>query len=435
MKNNYYVPRLLKLMTISYLLLTLSNPKSSAQSLTNFSNLSLLPVNGNATENNQQQIDYIAAFLLLLTIGSSLNLIVIQFIKIKQYFATKKTQNQAKYKSKPKIDIPLKSSILEKYELKLFTADQELKRMKLNLKSNQPPFLESSIQQETNQPSTQIPKASEESRSHQQESLQGRLTHKLIYFAPIFFLLTFFCYSCNQPADNLHLKFGNPTQAGTKDLNNYLIKKSQYVLSYNCANGIPNWVSWQLNQSWLGDIDRQNDFRPDPDLPPGCKAIKPNDYRGSGYDRGHMTPSGDRTKNQQDNSATFLMINMIPQSPANNREVWRELEEYSRKLVNQGKELYIIAGGEGKEKVIASGKVNVPKYTWKVILILKKTGNLKTSQTIAVRIPNSQKVARTDWTDYLVSVDEIEEKTGYNFFSRLPKNIQNQIEQQVYQVP
>ena len=228
---------------------------------------------------------------------------------------------------------------------------------------------------------------------------------------------------------NIHLKYGNPSNANLKDFNNYLLEKSQYALSYNCKTGIPNWVSWQLDSGWLGSVDRSDDFRPDSDLPNGCYAVRPNDYRGSGYDRGHLAPSGDRTRRKSDNSATFLMSNMMPQSPANNREVWRELEEYSRELVSQGKELYIVAGGYGKDKAIADGQVTVPKYTWKVILVLDN-GNVE--ETIAVRMPNDQSVARTDWKDYIVSVDEVEKKTGYDFFSLLDKGIQRKIEKKVY---
>ncbi|GAB4525974.1 MAG: hypothetical protein Tsb0014_05810 [Pleurocapsa sp.] len=230
---------------------------------------------------------------------------------------------------------------------------------------------------------------------------------------------------------NIHLKYGNPSKANFKNQKNYLIAKSQYALSYNCKTGTANWVSWQLNRSWLGSVDRSNDFRPDLDLPDGCYAVRPNDYRGSGYDRGHLIPSGDRTRTRTNNSATFLMTNIIPQSPANNREVWRELEEYSRNLIYQGKELYIVAGGEGKQEKIADGKIAVPKYTWKVILVLDKFSNVE--ETIAVWIPNNETIARTDWIDYIVSVDEIEKKTGYNFFSLLSKNIQKTIEQKAYQ--
>lgn len=231
-------------------------------------------------------------------------------------------------------------------------------------------------------------------------------------------------------SSNIHLKYGNPSRANSDNYNNYLMEKPSYALSYNCKAGIPNWVSWQLNRSWLGIVDRADDFRPDAALPEQCYAVRPNDYRGTGYDRGHLTPSGDRTRSREDNSATFIMSNMIPQSPANNREVWRELEEYSRNLVLQGKELYIIAGGAGTAQKIAESKITVPEYTWKVILILDRPGAEVTEQTrtIAVWIPNSEEVEHTDWRDYIVSVDEVERRTGYNFFATVPRRVQKIIE-------
>ena len=237
---------------------------------------------------------------------------------------------------------------------------------------------------------------------------------------------------------NSQIRYGNPSNANAQDLNNYLLEKPGYVLSYNCKTGIANWASWQLNRSWLGNVDRSDDFRSDHDLPDNCYVARPSDYTRSGYDKGHLAPSGDRTKRKSDNSETFLMSNMIPQSPANNREVWRELEEYSRYLVSKGKELYIVSGGEGTEKLLLAthksekktNKITVPKYTWKAILVLDKLGRIE--DTIAVMIPNSEKVAQTDWTDYLISIDELEKKTGYNFFNRLKPEIQKEVESQVY---
>jgi endonuclease G len=235
---------------------------------------------------------------------------------------------------------------------------------------------------------------------------------------------------------SVHLALGNPSKASTTDPNNYLMIKPQYALSYNNSTGIPNWVSWQLNQSWLGSVDRGNNFRPDTTLPSGWYQVRPNDYTSSGYDRGHLCPSGDRTRNAEDNSATFLMTNMIPQAPENNREVWRELEEYSRELVNQGQQLYIIAGGVGSKGTLKKSKVTVPQQTWKVIAVLERPGkgiNEVTTNTrlIAVMMPNSNEVANTSWQDYLVSVDEVEKVTGYDFFSNVPKSIQAAIEKKV----
>ena len=96
-----------------------------------------------------------------------------------------------------------------------------------------------------------------------------------------------------QRVTNVHLLLGNPSCATTSvtNLNNYLMIKPQYALSYNNSKGTPNWVSWQLNQSWLGIVDRQNNFRPDGMLPTEFARITPTIYAGSGYDKGHADSS------------------------------------------------------------------------------------------------------------------------------------------------
>ena len=122
---------------------------------------------------------------------------------------------------------------------------------------------------------------------------------------------------------------------------------------------------------------------------------------------------------------------MLPQNPSNNREVWRELEIYSRKLVNQGSKLHSFAGGNGEIKRINNGKISVPKYTWKVILVEDK--RTKEVNVIAVIMPNSEKIRKTDWTDYLVTVDKVESITGYDFFAYLSDDVEEQIESKIYQ--
>ncbi|MGK7897882.1 MAG: DNA/RNA non-specific endonuclease, partial [Xenococcus sp. (in: cyanobacteria)] len=196
--------------------------------------------------------------------------------------------------------------------------------------------------------------------------------------------------------NNTDITNNNPSNANSKSLNNLLIVKEEYVLSYNCSKGIANWVGWRTSESDLGDLSRSNDFREDNSLPKKCYQVDEKDYRGSGYDRGHLMPSGDRTKSKTANSSSFLMVNMIPQHPANNREVWRELEQYSRELVNDGFTLHSFAGGSGTLKTINKGKISVPEHTWKVILVENsETGEVR---AIAVIMPNSEKVRKTDWT-------------------------------------
>lgn len=255
---------------------------------------------------------------------------------------------------------------------------------------------------------------------------------------------------------NPHLLLGNPSQA-TSSLStpdNYLIEKPQYALSYSNSQHIPNWVSWQLNASWLGEVQRRNDFRPDDGLPQGWYRVTPSDYNGSGFDRGHMTPSADRSNSPENNSATFLMTNILPQAPDNNQGPWAELENYCRDLVRQGKELYIIAGGYGRKRTIApraksvetKGKstdypnggtalhrIVAPARVWKVIVVLDQPGRglqgvTNKTRVIAVDMPNVQGIREDDWRTFQVSVAAIEAKTGYNLLSNLPADLQKTLE-------
>jgi endonuclease G len=170
--------------------------------------------------------------------------------------------------------------------------------------------------------------------------LQGRS-------APFQLVLTI---NAPQP-DEDPLLLGNPSNA-TADIaneNNYLMVKPQYSLSYDRSEATPNWVAWRLDTVWVGSspVPRQDDFRPDTTLPAGWYQVTDQDYSNSGYTRGHMCPSGDRTNTIPNNSATFLMTNMVPQTAANNTGPWEDLESYCRFLAGQGNELYIIAGPNG----------------------------------------------------------------------------------------
>lgn len=243
-----------------------------------------------------------------------------------------------------------------------------------------------------------------------------------------------------------HLVMGNPTNA-TVDENfpeNYLLLKNQYVMSYNRDKGTANWVSWHLDNTWLGTAPRQDDFRNDPSLPAGWYQVLATDYQLSGFDRGHMSPSADRTSTIPDNSATFFMTNMMPQSPDNNQGPWAILEGYARTLVSQGNEVYIISGGagvggtgsNGSAQTIANGRVTVPAFTWKVLLVLpvgdddvSRVNN--STRAIAVIMPNIQGIRSVDWRKYLSTVDQVEELTGYDFFSNVPTSVQQVIESRV----
>jgi endonuclease G len=241
---------------------------------------------------------------------------------------------------------------------------------------------------------------------------------------------------------SVQLTLGNPSNA-TADVaneNNYLMLKDQYALSYSRSRGIPNWVSWHVSNDWIGTVDRQDDFRADMSLPADWYRVGASSYTGTGFDRGHNTPSADRTKTLEDNSATFLMTNMIPQAPNNNRNTWANLEEYTRDLVRTGMEVYVImgnygtggTGSNGTANTIDQGRVTVPKQIWKVLVVLPKGENdvsrvTTATRVIAVNTPNNNTV-NSDWGTYRTNVDAIEQATGYDLLSELDDQIEAVLE-------
>ncbi|HEY0245734.1 MAG TPA: DNA/RNA non-specific endonuclease [Mucilaginibacter sp.] len=242
--------------------------------------------------------------------------------------------------------------------------------------------------------------------------------------------------------DNTNLLLGNPSGATTSITNadNYLIDQTYYTESYNRDKGEPNWVSWYVGSTSLGTQDRANDFRADTNLPSGWYEVGATSYSGSGFDRGHNCPSGDRTSTLAANEATFLMDNMIPQAPKNNEQTWADLEEYGRSLVTAGNEIYVImgsygsggTGSSGSATTINSGHVVVPSNIWKVIVVIPNGNNdlsriTSSTRVIAVNTPNINTIS-TDWTQYITTVKAIETATGYSLLTNLPASVRAVLE-------
>lgn len=250
--------------------------------------------------------------------------------------------------------------------------------------------------------------------------------------------------SSNNPPDSntnpynilsTHVSLGVPFDADSTD--DYLIVRNQYVLSYNKVLNIPNWVSWELNSDWFGDVDRYSgNFITDTTLPIGFYRVKHSDYTNSGYDRGHLVRSEERTNTIEDNKSTFILTNIIPQTPDLNRGVWLNLEYYCEDLCKKdNKLLYVIAGGINRTKNTIGNQIVVPDSCFKIVVVLEKGQSLldvnESTQIISVVMPNIEGVRSDKWEKYRTSVRAIENSTGYNFLDKLPINIQNIIEQRV----
>ena len=237
----------------------------------------------------------------------------------------------------------------------------------------------------------------------------------------------------NEASLNRFLPLGNPSNAvfNQSSPDNYLMTGEYFSLSYNRSKGIPNWVMWRLNKNSFGDIQRQNDFRPDNRLPEGWTQITPSDYSGSGYDRGHLCPSADRSSSEGANSSTFLMTNMAPQKHDMNAGPWEKLESYSRSMARRNMTLYIIAGSYG-EKGKVKNKVTIPTNFWKIVIAVPSGQNInKDSRIIAVDMPNIDGIEQKNWRDYKTTIRQIEQKTGYNFLTALPADVQSVLETKI----
>ncbi|HEV8139098.1 MAG TPA: Ig-like domain-containing protein, partial [Pyrinomonadaceae bacterium] len=260
------------------------------------------------------------------------------------------------------------------------------------------------------------------------------------------YVWSFTVVGAGQPAPyppSVHLTMGNPSGADVFQPLNYLMEKPTYSLSYNRDKGTPNWVSWHLDSSWYGTLTRVDTFRPDPAIDPTWYRVQAFDYSGTGFDRGHMTPNADRDNQNRVpiNQETYLMTNMVPQSPDNNQGPWAALEGYLRTQTDAGNEIYIVSGPAGVggtgsvgfATTIANGHVTVPEKTWKVALVLPQgTNDISrvscSTRTIAVIMPNIQGIRNDDWQNYLTTVDAVEALSGYNLFSNLPPAVQACVE-------
>jgi DNA/RNA endonuclease G (NUC1) len=234
-----------------------------------------------------------------------------------------------------------------------------------------------------------------------------------------------------------HLEFGTPDGA-----TGIAVNKPEFASLYSETRGAPAWVSWNINATQFGSAPRCDCFTADQTLPSGVYRVVDFNYRNSGYDRGHMVQSESRTATFQENAATFLMTNIVPQAGENNQGPWVQFENHLNDLARQqGKEIYVVAGGEytaSPATLKGEGRVQIPAWTWKVAVVVDGgeglddvhgTGDL---QVLAIRMPNDTATARgirnNPWTMYETTVDDIEARTGYDLLDALPNGIERIVE-------
>ena len=204
-----------------------------------------------------------------------------------------------------------------------------------------------------------------------------------------------------------------------------IVNHSAYTLSYNDEHEQPNWVVHMVTKDILyGAVSRTNDFRPDPNLK--CGSMDSVDYWNSGFDRGHLAPSADFRWSLNALSESYYYSNMSPQVADLNRGAWSKLENQGREWSLDCNELFVVTGPVLKPNLPkvqqGSFRLSIPEYYYKIFVDLYGPEY----KAIAFIMPN--KKIDDPIMNYVVSIDEIEKKTGIDFFPTLDDSLEERLE-------
>ena len=212
------------------------------------------------------------------------------------------------------------------------------------------------------------------------------------------------------------------TVAVPRGMNDTLVRYDAFDVHFNSERGIANCALYELvNNELYGTVERDNEFMADPGVK-GCPL--PEDYAGSGFDRGHLVPAGDLKWNGTAMRQSFMLTNVGPMHKALNEGGWAKLEEKVREWTARDSALLVFTGpvvSDG-DTTLASGRVKVPSAYYKVIL----APCVRPMRVIAFIYPNGHSGGRLQ--QYAVNVDEVERRTGLDFFPTLPPEEQQRLE-------
>lgn len=241
----------------------------------------------------------------------------------------------------------------------------------------------------------------------------------ILLFVFISNFATLFCQNVN--LNNIEIPYI------TDDRSDRVITHKAYTVSYNYDWKIPNWVAYELTDVEVeGDVPRYDKFKPDPMVPKNVTAYT-EDYKYSGYDRGHMAPAADMKWDEQVMRESFYLSNICPQNPNLNGGVWKDLEEQVRDLATQKGRIFVVCGPivNDASTTIGENKVVVPQAFFKVLL------QEEDEELHAIGFIYENKSGRQPMSTYARTIDEVEEITNIDFFHSLPDYIERQIESDI----
>jgi endonuclease G len=235
--------------------------------------------------------------------------------------------------------------------------------------------------------------------------------------------LAIHAYALVLPPDSLH---PNELELPLMKGNIPIIKHLGYAFQYSEKHEQAFWVGYELTKKETEKaFERTNEFIPDPSVSTGTATV--GDYAKSGYDRGHLAPAADMGWSQQAMTESFYFSNMSPQVPGFNRGIWKNLEEQVRTWAKAYDSIYVVTGPVLKDGLVQLGPngVSIPKYYYKVIL--DNTGD--DAKAIGFLMPNE--ASKEPLEKFAVSVDQVEQETGIDFFNKLPDSRENAFEKEV----
>ena len=204
-----------------------------------------------------------------------------------------------------------------------------------------------------------------------------------------------------------------------------IIEHTGYTLSYREEYEVPEWVAYELTREEVTTlaVERKDNFREDKTVSTGSATLQ--DYKKSGYDRGHMAPAADFRWSAEAMDDTFYLSNMCPQTHAFNSGIWSDLESAIRSMAYEDGSIYVVTGPvltDGPYDTIGENKVAVPSYFYKVVLDYSEP----TLKAIGFILPHEN--SKNPLSYFAVTVDEVEERTGLDFFPLLPDNTEEKLE-------
>lgn len=209
------------------------------------------------------------------------------------------------------------------------------------------------------------------------------------------------------------------------DRNEYLpqtltLYKNGHIVGYDGKNRSPSWVYEKVTIESLQGNEERGDFFEDDEVPETIRALL-TDYKGSGYDRGHMAPAGNHTLTPEEMQESFALSNICPQHPSCNRGIWRSLEEHVRELATSYLALHVLTGTAYAPKeepdglryvryrVIGASDIGVPSHLWKVIRAERESGEM---ETFVYLIPNDETVKGKSFEEFRSTVEKVERVSG-----------------------